>query len=368
MTVSSLTAVCFVAIGAIFLTASIFLQHKTRRIVPPALRQRWTVMTFLMYFFLAGYIGYLVLEISPLRFSLQLLTGSVFLAGAFFVFLVGKLTLETLFRINATNELLSLSNTELQEEVTARQEAEEKLCRINAELDRRVGERTAALARSNALLETEIIERKKDQRALEVSHAELDQIFNISADGIRIVDRNFTIVRANTPFFRMSGFTPGEVIGRKCFEVFGGDHCHTGQCPLMKILQGEQYVESEIQKNRKDGTALTCIVTAKPFLGPHGELLGIVEDFKDITERKRAEEEREHLVADLRQAMDEIKTLSGLLPICAHCKKIRDDTGYWNQMEAYISKHSDAQFSHSICEECLEKFYPEMNDSGEEPN
>jgi hypothetical protein len=64
---------------------------------------------------------------------------------------------------------------------------------------------------------------------------------------------------------------------------------------------------------------------------------------------------------DLEAAMKQIKTLSGLLPICMHCKKIRDDKGYWQQMETYIHKHSDAQFSHSICRECAEQYYPDLD-------
>jgi len=61
---------------------------------------------------------------------------------------------------------------------------------------------------------------------------------------------------------------------------------------------------------------------------------------------------------ELEKALSEIKTLSGILPICSHCKKIRDDTGYWNQIEAYVRDHSDAEFSHGICQECAEKYYP----------
>jgi len=65
---------------------------------------------------------------------------------------------------------------------------------------------------------------------------------------------------------------------------------------------------------------------------------------------------------DLRQALAEVKHLSGLLPICASCKKIRDDTGYWQAIENYITTHSDAQFSHGICDECLKAQYPEIAD------
>jgi DNA-binding response OmpR family regulator len=74
-----------------------------------------------------------------------------------------------------------------------------------------------------------------------------------------------------------------------------------------------------------------------------------------------AERERDQLIKELRQALSKIKQLSGLLPICMHCKKVRDDKGYWNQLEAYIQEHSQAEFSHSICKDCAQKFYPGMN-------
>jgi phosphoserine phosphatase RsbU/P len=63
---------------------------------------------------------------------------------------------------------------------------------------------------------------------------------------------------------------------------------------------------------------------------------------------------------ELRQALDQIKTLRGIVPICAHCKKIRDDQGYWNQVEAYVSRHSEARFSHGICPDCTRTFFPEF--------
>ena len=80
----------------------------------------------------------------------------------------------------------------------------------------------------------------------------------------------------------------------------------------------------------------------------------------EIEERKRVENERERLIHELQEALAEVKTLSGLLPICSSCKKIRDDKGYWNQLESYISKHSEAEFSHGICPECAKKLYPEF--------
>jgi hypothetical protein len=89
----------------------------------------------------------------------------------------------------------------------------------------------------------------------------------------------------------------------------------------------------------------------------HKRLLEVYQMTHLIEEKKIAETEREKVIEDLKAALNEVKTLQGFLPICASCKKIRDDTGYWNQIEQYIQKHSDAKFSHSICPECMEKLY-----------
>ena len=72
--------------------------------------------------------------------------------------------------------------------------------------------------------------------------------------------------------------------------------------------------------------------------------------------------EKSEVIFELHKALDKVKTLSGFLPICASCKKIRDDKGYWNQIEAYISEHSEAEFSHGICPECSKKLYPDFYD------
>ncbi len=81
---------------------------------------------------------------------------------------------------------------------------------------------------------------------------------------------------------------------------------------------------------------------------------------REINERKRVEEEREKLIHELQEALDKVKTLSGLLPICSSCKKIRDDNGYWNQIEVYIRDHSEADFSHSICPVCVKELYLDL--------
>ena len=80
----------------------------------------------------------------------------------------------------------------------------------------------------------------------------------------------------------------------------------------------------------------------------------------------KAERERDDALRELQEAFDKIKRLSGLLPICMYCKKIRDEKGYWNQLEDYIHEHSGADFSHSICQECLDEKYPGILDDEDE--
>lgn len=97
----------------------------------------------------------------------------------------------------------------------------------------------------------------------------------------------------------------------------------------------------------------------KPFRG--GELLARVATHVSL---KLALERERDLRRSLEETLAQVKTLSGLLPICARCKKIRDDSGYWNQIENFISAHSDADFTHGICPECSTALYPEMNELG----
>jgi hypothetical protein len=87
----------------------------------------------------------------------------------------------------------------------------------------------------------------------------------------------------------------------------------------------------------------------------------------DTTDRWNAEAARQVLVADLQAALAKVKLLSGMLPICAWCNKVRDDDGYWEQVEVYIAEHSDAVFSHGICPECADKLYSDMEEEESTP-
>jgi PAS domain S-box-containing protein len=124
-----------------------------------------------------------------------------------------------------------------------------------------------------------------------LANTELSQIFETSADGMRIVDSKFNILRANDTFSELVGLDKKTIIGQKCSAIFKGEYCNTPDCPLTRILNGEERVEYDMDKIRLDRSHVPCIVTATPFRSPEGEILGIVEDFKDISERRDWERE-----------------------------------------------------------------------------
>lgn len=113
------------------------------------------------------------------------------------------------------------------------------------------------------------------------------------------------------------------------------------------------------------GTKISVRISGAPIVDKQDHFQGIVLVFRDISLQRRSEKEKDSLIADLKEAMSRVKKLSGLLPICASCKNIRDDRGYWNQIEAYIRDNSEAEFSHSICPDCAKKLYPGLMDKND---
>ena len=129
---------------------------------------------------------------------------------------------------------------------------------------------------------------------------------------------------------------------------------------FFRELQDKGYVRYEsLPLETFDGRAINVEFISNIYSVNHTAKV-IQCNIRDITERKRAEKEREKLILELSASLEKVKLLRGLLPICASCKKIRDDKGYWNQIESYIRDHSEAEFSHGICPECMKKLYPDF--------
>jgi PAS domain S-box-containing protein len=199
----------------------------------------------------------------------------------------------------------------------------------------------------------DITDRKRVEDALRASEERFRRLSEVSFEGIAIHDRGI-VLDANRTQAAMLGYEQSEIIGMSVVDFAAPE---SRELILSNIRAGNER-PYEVIGLRKDGSRIWVEVQAKP-ISYQGQILRVAA-IRDITERKRAEQEREELIAALREALANIKTLRGLLPICASCKKIRDDSGYWSQIEAYIQAHSDAVFSHGICPDCASRLYGDI--------
>lgn len=123
-----------------------------------------------------------------------------------------------------------------------------------------------------------------------LNNNEIKQVFNATANGVRIINTNFDVIAVNESFCKVSGLQNDQIEGQKCYTVFHGIYCHTANCPLERLKNGDSKIESNEFRFKKDGKRVRCIYTATPLFNANNELVGIVEDFKDISEKHAVEE------------------------------------------------------------------------------
>jgi len=214
---------------------------------------------------------------------------------------------------------------------------------------------------------SDITERKQADLALIAAKQEVESIVKTVPDIIYRLDPQGRLTFVSDSVKRY-GYQPEELIGTRVMKlVYPEDKAKTIHRIKERRTGARSTKSFETRLTTKNQTAVSFevfIISAEGLYSPNkyglGTFLGTQGIARDITARKQAEEEREKLHSNLQEAFDNIKTLKGLLPICANCKNIRDDKGYWNQIEAYIRDRSDAEFSHSICPDCAEKLYSDL--------
>lgn len=210
---------------------------------------------------------------------------------------------------------------------------------------------------------------KKDQKhiKLEIQNSKevFEMIMNNIPNQVFWKNRDLIYIGCNQAFAEVTGMSdPTEVIGKTDYD-FHRDSTHADSYREWdkKIMDnGEAVFDIEESYHNSDGSEGTVLTSKVPLRDSEGKVFGLLGICTDISERKKIELENESLIRELKDAISEVKTLSGLLPICSNCKKIRDDKGYWKQIESYIMDHSDAEFSHGICQDCAKKLYPGLVD------
>jgi two-component system NtrC family sensor kinase len=238
------------------------------------------------------------------------------------------------------------------QDFTERKQMEEALEKGRHELEERVTERTSQLAQK-------IEVHKKAEEALQESEKRYYDLFENANDIIYTHDLAGNFTSINRAAERVSGYTKEEALELNINQIVAPEYLK----PILEALGPESLGKGplihELEIITKEGRRVPLeLSTRLIFRGQ--KPIGVEGIARDITERKKLEEERETLIKELQEALAKVKTLSGFIPICASCKKIRDDKGYWNQIETYIRDHSEAEFSHSICPDCMEKLYPDF--------
>jgi PAS domain S-box-containing protein len=253
-----------------------------------------------------------------------------------------------------------------------RRRAELMLKKSHDNLEFSVEQRTANLIQINAQLQKEIKERKQAEQTLADSEQRLADIIEFLPDPTWVIDLEGRVIAWNRAMKRMSGIEKNEIIGKGDYAYSIPFYGEPRPALINLVLQRDKKWEEKYLGLKEEDGVLISSESFHPLMGnggcylagaaariydARGNIVGAIESLRDITITKRSEQERERLIKDLQNALAKVRTLSGLLPICASCKNIRDDKGYWNQIETYISNHSEVAFSHGLCPGCMEKLY-----------
>ncbi len=224
-----------------------------------------------------------------------------------------------------------------------------------------------------------------------------------AADGIVTMNHEGSIELVNKAAESMFGYREPELLTHDISVLFSSTYADVEDASLLEFLarnalQASGMAQEVIGLRRNGESFFMDLSISQAEIGDHDIYVAILRDVTDrkkaeitlnkahrelekrveertidlrnsnvqleneIVVRKEAEANKDNLIKELQEARTELSVLSGMIPICASCKKVRDDDGFWNQIESYIAKRSEAEFSHGICPDCREQLYPELLD------
>jgi len=248
----------------------------------------------------------------------------------------------------------------------------EELKNYNLIFRTKVGVRIPVLLSSSALRDVEgniggiviiaknISRMKRTEEMLRESEQKFRTFVDSSPDIIYTLSPETGVIKSLNPAFEtITGWQRSIWIGQEYFNLIHPDDIDAAFRDFRAAVNSKEPLRQQSRIHSKDGLYLDLETLTVPEI-QDGKTVNLLGFGRDVTKRTQAEAEREELIHELQHALERVKTLRGLIPICASCKKIRDDKGYWHQVEEYIREHSDAEFSHGICKDCARELYPEM--------
>ena len=204
-----------------------------------------------------------------------------------------------------------------------------------------------------------IVHRQKTaKRLLKESEEKYSGFFRTSNDCVFIVSNEGKIIEINDACLNLFEYEDtDDLLNMNLVDLCEDKHL------IRKHFQQVQKQgfskEFELNLKKKNSKLLNALITTVQRKDEQGNVIGYQGTIRDISRQRQLEENREKIIRELQAALKSIETLKCMLPICSSCKKIRDDSGYWHEVEEYVRKHSEAEFTHGICPECMSILYPE---------
>lgn len=229
---------------------------------------------------------------------------------------------------------------------------------------------------SSSIERREFVEASLQRKSQELSQAEaearrqkdlLQSILDSMGEGVIVIDHETSFILFNPSARKLHRKGPEQMPPdewARAYQIYlpdGTTPCPTDQLPLVRALRGETCDGVPLVFRPAGGPDLVPVrVNARPILAPDGTIRGAVAVSSDISALVRAEQDQTRLIAQLQAALSEIRTLQGLIPICANCKRIRNDAGAWERLESYFRAHTGAEFTHGICPDCGPLLYGDI--------
>lgn len=218
--------------------------------------------------------------------------------------------------------------------------------------------------KSKEQLIEELVELRGRLAELDQEQSLLHNLMDHITDAIYFKDRDSRYLRISKALAGWYSIdSPDDAIGKTDSDFYPDEFAEKAREDELKVMETGGPLESLREKETwPDGTEAWVSTTKVPLHDAEENVIGTFGVSRDITDQVKMEQEREKLIAELRDALDQVKTLGGLLPICASCKKIRNDDGYWQQVEVYLRDHSDAKLTHGYCPDCFERAMSQLDD------
>ncbi len=204
----------------------------------------------------------------------------------------------------------------------------------------------------------------QDPKPVPLEQEDFKRIADHMSDVVWVVDLEGRFTYVSPSVLQLRGYRPDEIVGQMFEEALVPEEGQQIRALFPEVLaqfraSRSAQVRRFVTQPCRDGSNIPSEILTNGIYDEEGHLVAVLGVTRDISERHRLEQELRHAKQQAERALAEVRTLSGLIPICSSCRKVRGDQGYWERVEDYIASHTAARFSHGMCPTCLVRYFPE---------